>query len=41
MSKKSLLIDASSAYVKNFKSIIERENKFKRFMGTMGYNIEK
>ncbi|MGZ4049053.1 MAG: YdcF family protein [Bacteroidia bacterium] len=32
-------IDASSAYTESFESLILRENKIKRFKGTMGKNI--
>lgn len=32
-------IDPSSAYVNNFVSLVDRENKVKRFMGTLGKNI--
>ncbi len=41
MSLKSPTIDPSLAFVKNFKSIEERESKWKRFKGTLGLNIEK
>ncbi len=33
-------IDAESAYQENFVSIIEREDKAKRFQGTMGKNVK-
>jgi len=41
MSLPSPKINPQKAYVKNFKSIVERESKFKRFLGTLGYNIKK
>ena len=33
-------IDPSSAYTSDFVSIVERESKWKRFMGTLGKNVE-
>ena len=34
-------IDPESAYVEDFVSIVDRESRTKRFMGTMGLNIKK
>ena len=36
----NLTIDPSSAYVKNFVSIEERESSWQRFKGTRGKNID-
>ena len=41
MSLKSPSIEVEKAYVKNFKSIVERESKWKRYLGTLGLNIKK
>lgn len=41
MNLKSPIVNPDYAYVKNFISIEERESKWKRFMGTLGLNIEK
>ncbi len=40
MNLQSPEIDASSAFVKNFKSIEKRESKWKQFKGTLGLNIK-
>lgn len=40
MTLKSPEIDPSSAFVKNFKSIVERESKCKQIKGTLGLNIK-
>lgn len=34
-------VDASPAYVDDFVSILQKENRFSRFKGTLGKNIEK
>jgi uncharacterized SAM-binding protein YcdF (DUF218 family) len=42
MDKKDFIkIDTESAKVKDFVSIVDRENRFKRFWGTLGKNIKK
>ncbi len=41
MSLESPKIDPSSAFVKDFKSIEERESKWKQFKGTLGLNIKE
>ena len=41
MSLESPKIDPTSAFVKDFKSIEERESKWKQFKGTLGLNIKE